>query len=52
MPRRWEISYLRNFMLTFGSISSFFDFVTFGILLWVFHAPPELFRTAWFVNRY
>jgi Mg2+-importing ATPase len=49
-PRRWEISYLRNFMLVFGSISSFFDFVTFGILLWVLHAPPELFRTAWFVE--
>jgi Mg2+-importing ATPase len=49
-PRRWEISYLRNFMLIFGSISSFFDYATFGILLWIFHTPPELFRTAWFVE--
>ncbi len=49
-PRRWDIGLLRNFMMIFGSISSIFDFVTFGVLLWVLHAPPQLFRTAWFVE--
>jgi Mg2+-importing ATPase len=49
-PRRWDIRSLRRFMVVFGSISSVFDFLTFGVLLWVFHATPELFRTGWFVE--
>ena len=49
-PRRWEIRSLRKFMVIFGSISSIFDFLTFGILLWAFNATPELFRTGWFVE--
>ena len=24
--------------------------MTFGVLLWAFHAGPELFRTGWFVE--
>lgn len=49
-PRRWRIAALRNFMLIFGSVSSLFDFLTFAVLLLGFHARPELFRTAWFVE--
>jgi Mg2+-importing ATPase len=49
-PRRWSIRDLRSFMAIFGSISSFFDFLTFGVLLWVYQAGPELFRTGWFVE--
>ena len=49
-PRRWDIAYLRRFMLIFGPISSAFDFLTFGVLLFAFHAPAALFRTAWFVE--
>ena len=49
-PRRWAIRSLRSFMAIFGSISSLFDFLTFGVLLWVYHAGPELFRTGWFVE--
>jgi Mg2+-importing ATPase len=37
-------------MLFFGPISSVFDFVTFGVMLWVFHAGPALFRSGWFVE--
>ena len=37
-------------MFFFGLISSIFDFSTFGILLWIFHAGPTLFRTGWFVE--
>ena len=36
--------------LFFGPISSVFDFLTFGVMLWVFHAGPTLFRTGWFVE--
>jgi Mg2+-importing ATPase len=49
-PRRWDIRFIGRFMLVFGLVSSFFDFLTFGALRAVFHATPELFRTAWFVE--
>ena len=49
-PRRWAIRNLRSFMAIFGLISSVFDFLTFGVLLWVYQAGPELFRTGWFVE--
>jgi Mg2+-importing ATPase len=49
-PRRWDIRFIGRFMLVFGLVSSAFDFVTFAALRSVFHAPPELFRTAWFVE--
>ena len=49
-PTRWDVSFIRKFMLFFGPFSSIFDFATFGIMLWVFHAGPALFRTGWFVE--
>ncbi|MEP7357477.1 MAG: cation transporting ATPase C-terminal domain-containing protein, partial [Anaerolineales bacterium] len=49
-PRRWDIGFIRNFMLIFGLVSSIFDYLTFGLLLLVVRATPEVFRTAWFVE--
>jgi len=49
-PQRWDIRVIRNFMLGIGPISSLYDFLTFGILLWVFHASEALFHTGWFVE--
>lgn len=49
-PRRWDVAFIRRFMIVFGLISSAFDFLTFAVLLWLFRAGPELFRTAWFVE--
>jgi Mg2+-importing ATPase len=49
-PSRWDMSFIRRFMLFFGPLSSVFDFATFGVMLWVFHAGPALFRTGWFVE--
>jgi Mg2+-importing ATPase len=49
-PSRWDVGFIRRFMLFFGPISSLFDFATFGVMLWVFHAGPPLFRTGWFVE--
>jgi P-type Mg2+ transporter len=49
-PRRWDIHFIRNFMLVFGLISSVFDYLTFGILMFVLHATPEQFRTGWFME--
>jgi Mg2+-importing ATPase len=49
-PRRWDIGTIRNFMIVFGLVSSAFDFLTFGVLLYAFNASTELFRTGWFVE--
>jgi Mg2+-importing ATPase len=49
-PHRWDIAFIRKFMLTFGPLSSVFDYLTFGALLLLLHAGPELFRTGWFVE--
>ncbi len=49
-PRRWDIKFIRNFMLTFGLVSSIFDFLTFGVLLIILGATPEQFRAGWFVE--
>lgn len=49
-PSHWDIAFIRRFMLLFGPLSSVFDLLTFGIMLWVFHAGPDLFRSGWFVE--
>jgi P-type Mg2+ transporter len=49
-PSHWNIAFIRRFMLTFGPISSLFDFLTFGLMLGALHAGPVEFRTGWFVE--
>lgn len=49
-PQRWNIVLIRNFMLYIGPISSLFDFLTFYVLLRVFHASETQFHTGWFVE--
>ncbi len=49
-PKRWKIDFIRQFMLIIGPISSVYDFLTFGVLLFVFHANQQLFHTGWFVE--
>jgi len=49
-PRRWNIQSIRNFMLTFGLLSSVFDYLTFGVLLLILQATTDQFRTGWFLE--
>jgi Mg2+-importing ATPase len=49
-PRRWDIGFIRKFMVTFGLVSSVFDYITFGILLLFLHANVQQFRTGWFIE--
>jgi Mg2+-importing ATPase len=49
-PRRWDIRFIRNFMLVFGLVSSVFDYVTFGALLYWLRATDREFQTGWFVE--
>jgi Mg2+-importing ATPase len=49
-PQHWDISLIRKFMIYIGPLSSIFDFLTFFLMLRVFHAGPVLFHTGWFVE--
>jgi Mg2+-importing ATPase len=49
-PRRWDIKAIRKFMITFGLVSSVFDYLTFGLLLLIIHANEGQFRTGWFLE--
>lgn len=49
-PRRWNIRFIRNFMLVFGLVSSVFDYLTFGALLYWLRATEREFQTGWFIE--
>lgn len=48
-PRRWDNRSIRRFMITFGIVSSVFDYLTFGGLLFL-QVSAATFRTAWFLE--
>lgn len=49
-PQRWDLSFIRKFMVVFGLLSSVFDFLMFGVLLFIFKAKETEFQTAWFME--
>jgi Mg2+-importing ATPase len=49
-PQRLGTNYIRKFMLSFGPISSIFDFLTFFVMIVIFKANEPLFQTAWFIE--
>jgi Mg2+-importing ATPase len=49
-PRKWDTAMVQRFMLGLGPISSIYDFLTFAVLLGLFHAGPEQFRAGWFIE--
>jgi len=50
-PRRWDVGFLRRFMLVFGPLSSVFDYMTFGALwLMTKHLHESFFQTGWFIE--
>jgi Mg2+-importing ATPase len=49
-PHRWDIRFIRRFMLIFGLLSSVFDYLTFGVLLFFMKAGEKVFQTGWFVE--
>jgi len=50
VPARWDVGSIRRFMLIFGPVSSVFDFLTFGVLLWAVGANEQQFQTGWFIE--
>lgn len=49
-PQRWDMKQLLRFAAIMGPLSSLFDFLTFGALLYLFQVTPDEFRTAWFLE--
>jgi Mg2+-importing ATPase len=62
-PKRWDIAFIRRFMVSLGPVSSLFDFLTFFSMLFIIIpiipavtllANPtysqQLFQTAWFIE--
>jgi len=48
-PQRWNVAEIRRFMIVFGLVSSVFDLLSFGLLIWVLQAGEALFQTSWFM---
>ncbi|MFD2872894.1 magnesium-translocating P-type ATPase [Mucilaginibacter ximonensis] len=49
-PQRWDMTFIRRFMITFGLLSSVFDYLTFACLILIFHADERVFQTGWFTE--
>lgn len=49
-PTSWSFKFIRRYILILGPISSIFDFLTFGVLLYVFHFGQSQFQTGWFME--
>ncbi|MBB5638365.1 Mg2+-importing ATPase [Pedobacter cryoconitis] len=49
-PQHWDLRFVQYFMITFGLLSSVFDYLTFGLLILVMHANEKVFQTGWFTE--
>jgi Mg2+-importing ATPase len=49
-PQRWDLAFIRRFMVIFGLLSSVFDYLTFGLLLFIMHAKEKVFQIGWFTE--
>jgi P-type Mg2+ transporter len=49
-PRVWDMGEILRFTAIMGVLSSIFDMAIFAMLIFVFGAAPNLFRTAWFLE--
>ncbi|MDE1848672.1 MAG: magnesium-translocating P-type ATPase [Nanoarchaeota archaeon] len=49
-PKKFNLSLIRRFMLWFGPISSLYDFITFGVMIFLLKFSDVAFRTGWFIE--
>lgn len=49
-PQHWDLNFIKRFMIVFGLLSSVFDYLTFGVLIYIFHAKEQIFQTGWFIE--
>jgi Mg2+-importing ATPase len=50
-PAKWDLRFIRRFMIVFGLLNSLADFLTFGVLLFWLRADTTMFRTGWFIEN-
>jgi Mg2+-importing ATPase len=51
-PAHWDLKFIRSYMLTFGLLSSLFDFLTFGLLYFVYHLNEHQFQAGWLMESF
>ncbi len=49
-PGKWDLKFIRNYMIVFGIHSSIFDVITFLTLLYVLKVKESAFQTGWFIE--
>ena len=49
-PQRWNLGFIKRFMIVFGLLSSVFDYLTFAVLIFILHANQRVFQTGWFTE--
>lgn len=49
-PVKWDMKFIKRFMIIFGITSSVFDYITFVVLLLLFHADEKFFQTGWMLE--
>jgi len=49
-PGQWDFRRLMRSMMAFGAVSSLFDLLTFGLLLWLVGERPAAFQSGWFIE--
>jgi Mg2+-importing ATPase len=49
-PHKFNMKFIRKFMIVFGLLNSVADYSTFGVLLY-FGSTPDQFRTGWFIEN-
>ncbi|HEV3157976.1 MAG TPA: magnesium-translocating P-type ATPase [Candidatus Baltobacteraceae bacterium] len=51
-PAHWDMRLIERFMIVFGPINALCDFTMFALMLLVYHASAELFRSAYFAESF
>ena len=49
-PGKWDLKFIRNYMIVFGIHSSLFDIITFLTLLYLLKVKESAFQTGWFIE--
>ena len=54
IPHTWKVNDITRFILVIGPLSSIFDYCTFGVMYYIFHADTVasqgVFQTGWFIE--
>ena len=49
-PGKWDLKFIRNYMVIFGIHSSLFDVLTFLTLFYILKVKESAFQTGWFIE--